>query len=61
MPSPSTQPSRSAELVYDPYDEAIDVAPYEVWRRLRDDAPLYYNAQYDFYALSRATPWTPSG
>jgi cytochrome P450 len=23
------------------------------WRRLRDEAPLYYNEQYDFYALSR--------
>ena len=53
MPSPSTEPSLSAELVYDPYDEAIDVAPYEVWRRLRDEAPLYYNEQYDFYAVSR--------
>jgi len=24
-----------------------------VWRRLRDDAPVYRNEQYDFYALSR--------
>ena len=24
-----------------------------MWRRLRDEAPLYYNEQYDFYALSR--------
>jgi cytochrome P450 len=42
-----------ADLVYDPYDAAIDAAPHDVWRRLRDDAPLYYNEQYDFYALSR--------
>ena len=27
--------------------------PHDVWRRLRDEAPLYYNEQYDFYALSR--------
>jgi cytochrome P450 len=46
-------PSPPAELVYDPYDEAIDASPHEVWRRLRDEAPLYYNEQYDFYALSR--------
>ena len=38
---------------YDPYDAAIDADPYPVWKRLRDDAPLYYNEQYDFYALSR--------
>src|SRR5262249_8189082 len=30
-----------------------DVDPYPVWKRLRDEAPLYYNEQYDFYALSR--------
>ena len=40
-------------LVYDPYDPEIDAAPHAVWRRLRDEAPLYYNAEYDFYALSR--------
>ena len=38
---------------YDPYDAHIDADPYPVWRRLRDEAPLYYNEQYDFYALSR--------
>jgi cytochrome P450 len=39
---------------YDPYDADIDSNPHPVWRRLRDEAPLYYNEQYDFYALSRA-------
>jgi cytochrome P450 len=38
---------------YDPYDFGIDADPYPVWRRLRDEAPLYYNEKYDFYALSR--------
>jgi cytochrome P450 len=38
---------------YDPYDVAIDADPYPVWKRLRDETPLYYNEQYDFYALSR--------
>jgi cytochrome P450 len=38
---------------YDPYDDSIDADPYPVWKRLRDDAPLYYNERYDFYALSR--------
>lgn len=31
------------ELYYDPYDFDIDTDPYPVWRRLRDEAPLYYN------------------
>ena len=38
---------------YDPYDVAINTDPYPAFRRLRDEAPLYYNAQHDFYALSR--------
>ena len=42
-----------SELYWDPFDTEIDAAPYEVWRRLRDDAPLYRNDRYDFWALSR--------
>jgi cytochrome P450 len=41
------------ELYYDPYDFEIDSDPYPIWRRLREEAPLYYNEKYDFYALSR--------
>ncbi len=42
-----------AEVYYDPYDFEIDSDPYPIWRRLRDERPLYYNERYDFYALSR--------
>ena len=45
--------NQPADLVYDPYDYEIDRDPHPVWRRLRDEAPLYYNEQHDFYALSR--------
>src|SRR5215471_15797384 len=38
---------------YDPYDADILADPYPVFRRLREEAPLYYNEQHDFYALSR--------
>ena len=41
------------ELYYDPFDFEIDSNPYPVWRRLREESPLYYNERYDFYALSR--------
>ncbi|MDG4664844.1 cytochrome P450 [Mycobacterium sp. 236(2023)] len=41
------------ELYYDPYDYAIDDDPYPVWRRMREEAPLYFNDKYGFYALSR--------
>jgi len=42
-----------SDLYYDPYDADIDADPYPVWKRMRDEAPLYYNDKYDFYALSR--------
>jgi cytochrome P450 len=41
------------QLDYDPYDRVIDADPHPVWKRLRDEAPLYHNDRYDFYALSR--------
>ena len=41
------------DLYYDPYDYAIDADPYPVWRRMRDEAPVYYNEKLDFYALTR--------
>jgi cytochrome P450 len=40
-------------LYYDPYDRDILADPYPVFRRLRDEMPLYYNEPYDFYAVSR--------
>ena len=46
-------PVAESDVYYDPYDFAIDEDPYPVWKRLRDEHPLYYNEKYDFYALSR--------
>jgi cytochrome P450 len=45
----------SEPVYYDPYKIEIRTDPYPTYRRLRDEAPLYYNAQYDFYAVSRYT------
>jgi cytochrome P450 len=38
---------------WDPYRPDFWMNPYPVFRRLREEAPLYYNKQYDFYAVSR--------
>jgi cytochrome P450 len=45
--------TNTVELYYDPYDSDIDDNPYPVWKRMREEAPLYYNEKYNFYALSR--------
>ncbi|XVQ15188.1 cytochrome P450 [Spirillospora sp. CA-255316] len=42
-----------SDLYYDPYDVEIDRDPYPTYRRLRDEAPLYYNERHDFWGLSR--------
>jgi len=42
-----------AELVYDPFSYELDEDPYPVYRRMRDEAPAYYNPQLDFFALTR--------
>ncbi len=42
-----------SDVYYDMYSVAINADPYPVYRRLREEAPLYYNDTHDFYAVSR--------
>jgi cytochrome P450 len=41
------------EIYWDPYDGKLAQDPYPIYRRLREELPLYYNDKYDFYAVSR--------
>jgi len=45
--------STDSDVHFDPYDVELIADPYPMFARLRDQAPLYYNAEYDFFALSR--------
>jgi len=45
--------STADELYYDPYSVELNMNPYPVFARMREEAPLYYNDKHDFYALSR--------
>lgn len=38
---------------YDPYAPENVLDPYPVFKRLRDEAPVYHNAERNFWALSR--------
>jgi cytochrome P450 len=40
-------------VYFDPYDVGINADPYPAYERLREEAPIYHNARYDFWALSR--------
>jgi cytochrome P450 len=45
-----TAPTR---VEFDPYSDDFFKHPYEIYRRMRDEAPVYYNEKYGFYALTR--------
>lgn len=42
-----------SRVPFDPYDYAFHEDPYPTYARLRSEAPVYYNAEKDFWALSK--------
>lgn len=40
-------------VYYDPWDVELNADPYPMFKRSREEAPLYYNAVHDFYAVNR--------
>ncbi|WP_422744428.1 cytochrome P450 [Mycobacterium sp. WMMD1722] len=45
--------STANDVHYDPWDVDLNRDPWPMFRRLREEAPLYHNAEHDFWALSR--------
>jgi cytochrome P450 len=43
----------ATQLVFDPFSEEFFNDPYPTYRRMREEAPVYYHAEHDFYALTR--------
>jgi cytochrome P450 len=43
----------SGALYWDPYDARFAADLWPLFNRIREEAPLYYNEEHDFYALSR--------
>ncbi|HEY8217819.1 MAG TPA: cytochrome P450 [Acidimicrobiia bacterium] len=41
------------DIYWDPYDVDVDVHAQEIWKRMRDECPVYYNDKLDFYAVTR--------
>jgi cytochrome P450 len=40
-------------LEFDPFSDEYFNGPYDLYRRMRDHAPVYFNEQYGFWALFR--------
>jgi cytochrome P450 len=49
----TTVSERDRPLEFDPFSDEYFDNPYELYRRLRDDAPVLFNDKYGFWALFR--------
>lgn len=45
---------------FDPFSAEFFNGPWETYRRLRDESPVYYNAKWDFWALTRYEDVAPA-
>ena len=52
-PMPTDLETHPGPVEFDPFSDEYFNDPTEMYRRLRDEAPVYFNEQYGFYALSR--------
>ena len=50
----------TSQVVFDPFSDDFFNGPWETYRRMREEAPVYYNEQYDFYALTRHEDVAPA-
>lgn len=41
------------QVIFDPFSEDYFNNPFDIYRQMREEAPLYYSAEQDFYALTR--------
>jgi cytochrome P450 len=51
--APATAPRDDAPMEFDPYSDSFFDDPYDTYRWMRDEAPVYYSDRWDFYALTR--------
>lgn len=59
----SATPSRIASdnpVDFDPFSDDFFNGAFDTYRRLRDEAPVYYNAKWDFWALTRYDDVAPA-
>jgi cytochrome P450 len=43
----------TSKVVFDPFSSDFFNNPFATYRRMRDEEPVYYSENYDFYALTR--------
>lgn len=60
MNAPHTSTAAPGAVEFDPFSAEFFNGAYETFRRLRDEAPVYYNEKWDFWALSRYEDVAPA-
>lgn len=53
MTNPTMKPDNRPTATFDPFSEQYFENPFDIYRQMREEAPLYYDSEQDFYALSR--------
>jgi cytochrome P450 len=41
------------DIYWDPFSTELRNDPYPLWKRMRDEAPVWYNDRFDFWTLTR--------
>jgi cytochrome P450 len=52
--------TKDGSFEFDPFSEEFFNGAWETYRRLRDEAPVYYSPKWDFWALSRYDDVAPA-
>ncbi|MEE2851883.1 MAG: cytochrome P450 [Actinomycetota bacterium] len=52
--------SSAVAIEFDPFSADFFNGAYDTYRRLRDEAPIYYSAKWDFWALTRYEDVAPA-
>ncbi|CAA0091686.1 Putative cytochrome P450 123 [Mycolicibacterium vanbaalenii] len=50
----------SGPVRFNPYTEEFFESPYAIYRRMRDEAPVYYSEELNFFALTRYDDVAPA-
>ncbi|EKF25770.1 cytochrome P450 family protein [Mycolicibacterium hassiacum DSM 44199] len=56
----SSAPTAAKHIDFDPFSDEYFTNPFEIYRQLRDHAPVYFSEKYNFWALSRYADVAPS-
>src|ERR1700739_870362 len=52
-PSITSRPDEPSRMEFNPYSDNFFDNPYDTYRWMRDEAPVYYSDRWSFYALTR--------